>query len=129
MNFITNKKQQRDSSIEFGCKHPHRRRSFFDRPDLSRRAFFQLAGAGLTGSYLLPRTPQRRRLARSSIPGSRRRNSAKSVIFIHLTGAMSHVDTFDLKVTNGVTPDDVQPDDVRQRELADGRCCRSWERT
>jgi hypothetical protein len=32
MNFVTNKKQQRDSSVEFGHKYPHRFRSFVDRP-------------------------------------------------------------------------------------------------
>jgi hypothetical protein len=107
MNFITKKKQQRDSSVEFGCSFPHRRRSFADRPDLSRRAFFQLAGAGITGSYLLPR------LAASTAPvvnsGMKTQNSAKNVIFIHLLGAMSHVDTLDLKVTNGVTPTSFNP--------------------
>ncbi len=110
MNFITNKKQQRDSSVEFGHKYPHRFRSFIDRPDISRRAFFQLAGAGLTGSYLLPR-------ARAAAPavvnsGMTTQNSAKNVIFIHLIGAMSHVDTLDLKFVSGVQPDSFNPTTV-----------------
>jgi hypothetical protein len=110
MNFLTNKKQQRDSSVEFGHKFPHRFRSFTDRPDYSRRAFFQLAGAGLTGSFLLPR------LKAASGPvvnsGMVTQRTAKKVIFIHLTGAVSHVDTFDFKVTNGVTPTAFEPNSV-----------------
>jgi hypothetical protein len=62
--------------------------------------FFQLASAGITGSFLLPRL-------RAAAPGSvlnsgmKTANMAKNVIFIHLTGAMSHVDTLDLKTANG----------------------------
>ena len=98
-NIITKHAQLPDSSVEFARKYPHRRRSFIDRPDPTRRAFFRLA-AGLTGSFLLPR-------ARAATPGSvvnsgmQTANTAKNVIFIHLTGAMSHVDTFDLKTANG----------------------------
>lgn len=106
-NFLTNKAKLPDSSVDFCCKFPHRRRSFFDRPDLSRRAFFQLAGAGITGSYLLPRA----KAATGPIvnSGMKTQNSAKNVIFIHLTGAMSHVDTLDFKFTNGVTPASFNP--------------------
>ena len=39
-------------------------------------------------------------------------NTAKNVIFVHLTGAVSHVDTFDFKVTNGVTPASFEPNSV-----------------
>src|SRR3990167_8235717 len=102
MNFITNKKQQRDSSVEFGHQYPHRYRSFLDRPDYSRRAFFKLGAAGLTGSFLLPRLKAATGPVLNS--GMQTQNSAKKVIFIHLTGAISHVDTLDFKVTNGVTP-------------------------
>ena len=108
MNFITKNKKQRDSSIDFCCKFPHRRRSFFDRPDLSRRAFFQLAGAGITGSYLLPHA-KAATAGQVLNSGMKTQNSAKNVIFIHLTGAMSHVDTLDLKFTNGVTPASFNP--------------------
>ncbi|MEO8098910.1 MAG: DUF1501 domain-containing protein [Acidobacteriota bacterium] len=111
MNYITNKKKQRDSSVEFCRLHPHRFRSFLDRPDISRRAFFQLAGAGLTGSFLLPRASA---VTAGQVlnSGMLTQNSAKKVIFIHLTGAMSHVDTLDFKVTNGVTPDTFAPNTV-----------------
>ena len=106
-HFLTNKAKQRDSSEEFAQKYPHRLRSFADRPDVSRRAFFQLAAAGVTGSYLLPR------LGAATGPivnsGMQTQGSAKNVIFIHLTGAMSHVDTLDLKVTDGVTPTSFNP--------------------
>ena len=36
-------------------------------------------------------------------------NKAKNVIFILLTGAISHTDTFDLKMASGVTPSNFQP--------------------
>jgi len=36
-------------------------------------------------------------------------NKAKNVIFILMTGAPSHTDTFDLKMVNGVTPTKFAP--------------------
>src|SRR5207302_5563950 len=39
-------------------------------------------------------------------------NKAKNVIFILLAGAISHTDTFDLKVVNGVTPTNFDPTTV-----------------
>jgi hypothetical protein len=44
--------------------------------------------------------------------GMKTQNTAKKVLFIHLTGAVSHVDTFDFKVTNGVTPASFAPNSV-----------------
>ncbi len=105
-NILTRKAKQRDSSEEFNRKFPHRHRSFLDRPQFTRRGFFELAAAGLTGSYLLPSLRAAAPVVNS---GKQTQNSAKNVIFIHLTGAMSHVDTLDLKVTNGVTPAEFTP--------------------
>ena len=66
---------------------------FFRRPHLSRRHFFQLIGAGVTGAMLVdPRTA----LA-ADAPQVTPQNKAKNVIFILLTGAPSHTDTFDFK--------------------------------
>lgn len=55
---------------------------------LSRRAFFQSASAALGGYFLLPGN---RAMAATA-------GRAKNCIFILLSGAPSHVDTFDLKV-------------------------------
>ncbi len=91
-----------DKFNKFVNKYPHDHRTFFNRPHITRRGFFEIAGAGVTASYLSvnralgctvetsqPVTPQ---------------NKAKNVIFILLAGAPSHTDTFDLKVLNGTTP-------------------------
>ena len=110
-NIITKHAQLPDASVEFARKYPHRRRSFIDRPDPTRRAFFQLAAAGITGSFLLPRL-------RAAAPGSvlnsgmKTANTAKNVIFIHLTGAVSHVDTLDLKSAAGSDSNVLQPTTV-----------------
>ena len=42
-----------DPAEKFSRQYPHHHHAYFNRPDFSRRRFFQLAGAGLTGSYLL----------------------------------------------------------------------------
>jgi hypothetical protein len=77
------------------------RKPFFNRPHWTRRQFFQIAGTGLTGSYLAQRYA---RAAEITPSGVTTQNTAKNVIFILLAGAPSHTDTFDLKVINGVTP-------------------------
>jgi hypothetical protein len=88
-------------------KHPHHHKTFFARPDVTRRRFFEILGAGVTGSYLLPRLHADTGVITSS--GAATQNTAKNVIFILLTGAISHTDTFDLKVVNSVTPTNFQP--------------------
>jgi len=88
-------------------KYPHLHRPFFQRPDISRRNFFRLAGAGVSGSYLAGRA-----LAASSVDtnqGMTTKNTAKNVIFVLLTGAISAWDSFDLKVINGATPAAMDP--------------------
>src|ERR1051326_7683744 len=92
---------------KFFERHPYRHQTFFERPDISRRRFFEVLGAGVTGSYLLPRLHAAEGDARAA--GVATQNKAKNVIFIRLTGAISHTDTFDLKVVNGVTPSNFQP--------------------
>ncbi len=101
---------RKDKSEEFARKYPHHHQTFFSRPHWTRRQFFQVAGAGLAGSYLA-------RKAMASSPeitaqGVQTKGTAKNCIFILLTGAISTVDTFDLKVTNGVTPSDFNPTSV-----------------
>jgi hypothetical protein len=77
--------------------------TFFNRPHFTRRRFFEVAGAGVVGSYLVGKTAK---ADTSTQPGAVTQNKAKNVIFILLAGAPSHSDTFDLKVLNGVTPTD-----------------------
>jgi hypothetical protein len=81
----------------------------FNRPHWTRRQFFQIAGTSLLGSYLVERYARAAELAQSSVSTQ---NTARNVIFILLAGAPSHVDTFDLKVVNGVTPDGFAPANI-----------------
>lgn len=102
---------ERERVERFLQRHPHHHLTFFSRPYVNRRQFFQIVGAGITGSFLLPR------LGRAQTPvttsqGATTQNTAKNVIFILLAGAISHTDTFDLKVVNGVTPANFQPTTV-----------------
>ena len=46
---------ERDTVERFLKNHPHHHQTFFARPYVSRRQFFEILGAGVTGSYLLPR--------------------------------------------------------------------------
>jgi hypothetical protein len=110
MYFVKNKAKLPDPSVEFQRKypHPHYRIPMVGRPDLSRRTFFGLA-AGLTGSFLAPRASASNVVVNS---GKATKGTAKNVIFVHLLGAMSHVDTFDLKEINGTTPTTFSPTNV-----------------
>lgn len=74
---------------------------FFERPHLSRRQFFSLAGAGVTVAALPPAL--RAAEVMQCLPAATL-NRARTCIFVLLSGAPSHVDTFDLKIVNGVTP-------------------------
>src|SRR5579862_3182357 len=103
----------------FVSKWPHQHKAFFNRPHYTRRRFFEVAGAGLVGSYLLDQalvgkanaqqctSPQQVNVQQVSTHGT-----AKNVIFILLAGAISHTDTFDLKVVNGTTPSNFAPTTV-----------------
>lgn len=64
---------------------------FWSRPALDRRVFFRHAGAALAGSFFLPGiTPASAAHAASA-------GRARNVVFVLLAGAISHVDSFDLK--------------------------------
>ncbi len=86
---------------KFVEKYPQPHRNFFERPHLSRRNFFSLAGAGITASFLGGRLGAQDIAAQSQVTPI---NKAKNVIFILLAGAASHTDTFDLKEVAGTTP-------------------------
>lgn len=86
---------EQDRFRQFVSKYPHSHTPFFHRPHASRRHFFQLLGAGVTGSMLLrPKTAAAADITASPVTTQ---NKAKNVIFILLTGAPSHTDTFDFK--------------------------------
>lgn len=88
-------------------KYPHPAKPHSERPHLSRRMFFQVAGAGLTASFLPRNLPASTLITTSG--NVTPLNMAKNVIYILLAGAPSHTDTFDLKVINGVTPATFKP--------------------
>jgi hypothetical protein len=92
---------------KFVEKYPHPHRPTVSRPHLSRRAFFEVAGAGIAGSFLMPKAAQ----ACTVQVGQQvtTQNKAKNVIYIQLAGAPSHTDMFDLKVVNGTTPSALTP--------------------
>ncbi len=80
-------------------------KTFFNRPHWTRRGFFQLA-AGVGGAFLGQRYAK---AAVVTASGQRTKGTAQNVIFILLNGAPSQIDTFDLKVVNGVTPTTFNP--------------------
>jgi hypothetical protein len=96
-----------DKFNKFVKKYPHPHRSFFNRPHITRRGFFEIAGAGVVGSYLTAASAQGCTAQVSQQVTTQ--NKAKNVIFILLSGAPSHTDMFDLKVLNGTTPSAFSP--------------------
>lgn len=69
----------------------------------NRRNFLQIASAGLGHAWLAHKAQAQSqvRIDKLNVPLL---NKAKNCIFILLGGAPSHVDTFDLKLVDGVTP-------------------------
>ena len=98
--------QGQEKFDKFVKQNPHDHRTFFQRPHWTRRQFFQLAGAGVTGSFLIQRA---RAAVQETTQPVTTINKAKNVIFILLGGAPSHTDMFDLKMVNGVTPSNFNP--------------------
>jgi hypothetical protein len=94
--------------------HPHI--PFFRRPFATRREFFRLLGAGVSGSFLASNAQAE--LIRSQDVTTK--NTAKNVIFILLTGAPSHVDTFDFKFMDGVTPAAFRPETIKGMQFNTG---------
>jgi len=92
-------------------RYPHDHTHFWRRPLSSRRQFFQLLGAGVSGCFLWPP----RSLTQTptwTAAGVKVQGRARQAIFILLAGAPSHTDLFDLKVLAGVTPNNFQPEDL-----------------
>src|ERR1035438_2913197 len=115
---------------KFNCyckKHGYNNKTFFNRPHWTRRRFFQMAGAGVTGAFLAQKYAKASAVVTNS--GATTKNTAKNCIFILLAGAPSHTDTFDLKFIPGVTPDSFAPTTIngilRSEERRVGKECRS----
>jgi len=98
-------------------KYPHPVATFSQKPHLSRRRFLNLAGAGVTASWLAPSLPSAPVINSTSVTTQ---NKAKNVIFILLAGAPSHTDTFDFKCVNGVTPTAFAPDPMNGVAFPEG---------
>jgi hypothetical protein len=108
-------KQQFDRCGIKKLRHDHL--TFFQRPHWTRRQFFEVLGAGVTGSFLVKRAGAAvKETAQQVTPV----NKAKNTIFILMTGAPSHTDMFDLKVLNGTTPGNFNPASVSGVEWPTG---------
>jgi hypothetical protein len=72
-------------------------------PALGRREFFKLTSAGLSGMFLSSALKTDAAAKTAAAPNLI--NRARNCIFILMTGAPSHADTFDLKVGSWTPPD------------------------
>lgn len=91
------------------AKHPHSHEFFFSRPHWNRRGFFKMLGAGLTASVLTERPALGEVVSRT---GQQTINRAKNVVMLLLSGAPSHVDTFDFKESPGAPLDLLKPETI-----------------
>ena len=105
---MSHSKEQEACNCNFK-KYGYHNKTFFNRPHWTRRQFFQVAGAGVTVSFL---SRKYARAADVTSSGAPTKNTAQNVIFILLAGAPSHVDTFDLKYLQGTTPASFAPTTV-----------------
>src|SRR5438876_6255421 len=90
------------------ARFPHDHTFFYNRPHWTRRSFFQVLGAGVSGSFLA-QNMKAQVLTQESVSTA---NKAKNCIFILLAGAPSHTDTFDLKMIPGTTPATFNPTQI-----------------
>jgi len=109
MKKLSHSKEQEACNC-FWNKYGYHHQTFFNRPHWTRRQFFQVAGAGVTASFLGERYARAQAVTTNS--GAQTQNTATNVIFILLAGAPSHTDTFDLKVIDGTTPASFNPETV-----------------
>ena len=85
--------------------------ALFGGPMFGRRDFFKIAGTGVTGFFLSPLIPETVLAGTAQSYEAHLVGKARSCIFIHMQGAPSHVDTFDLKV-GPWTPADFAPETI-----------------
>jgi len=90
-------------------KYGYNGKTFFNRPHWTRRQFFQLAGSGITASFLSQRYARAQAVTTSN---AQTKNTATNCIFILLAGAPSHTDLFDFKNVSGTTPASFAPETV-----------------
>ncbi|MCU1327800.1 MAG: hypothetical protein JWN34_3170 [Bryobacterales bacterium] len=98
-------------------RRPHPVQIYSEKPHLSRRNFLNMAGAGVTASWLAPKLSAGTVIKSTPVTT---KNKAKNVIFILLTGAPSHTDTFDLKVLNAITPSTFNPATINGLDFPTG---------
>jgi len=94
-----------EKNSKLAASYPSHHIPFYARPHVSRRNFFGLT-AGLAGG-MLASTNLNAQVVQA--PQASLKNTAKNVVFILLTGAPSHTDTFDLKMIDGTTPKTFNP--------------------
>ena len=87
------------------------RMSNFDRPHMTRRHLFHLAGAGVTMGWLAQRVSAQAGSCQV-VANVTTQNTAKNVVFILLTGAPSNIDTFDYKQTPDTPLNLLKPESV-----------------
>ncbi len=95
---------------------PKYRQSFLGGMDLNRREFFKLASLGLSG-YFFSKVAKPMEVLAQTKP--KLENTARNCIYIHLDGAPSHTDTFDLK-EGSWTPKDFAPTTIGQLRWPQG---------
>ncbi len=93
-------------------RRPHRHYTLGEKPHVSRRFFFELAGAGLVCSFMEERSLAQSAPRVETLANVTTQNSAKNVIFILLAGAPSHTDTFDYKRSADTPLDLLKPETV-----------------
>ena len=108
--------EQEESRTEESAQTERREggfRGLFGGRMAGRREFFRVAGTGVMGSFLVPSLREQVLAAggQSRVP-AQIVDRARNCIFVHLQGAASHVDTFDLKV-GPWTPSDFAPETIR----------------
>ena len=103
--------EQEKINREFS-RRPWTNQTFFNRPHWTRRGFFEVLGAGVTGAFLTRKYAKAAEISRYGAGSGSPKGTAKNVIFILLNGAPSHTDTFDLKMVQGVTPATFTPDTI-----------------
>jgi len=106
---------EQEKVTQYFNKYGWTHKTFFNRPHWTRRRFFEIVGAGVTGSFLAERYA---RAAEVTSQGMPTKNTATNVIFILLAGAPSHIDTFDFKMVNGVTPSTFAPATLNNGTMA-----------
>jgi len=109
---MTKEQEQANAYFQkYGWNH----KTFFNRPHWTRRRFFEVLGAGVTGSFLAHRS-----LMAETAGAGATKGTAQNVIFLLLAGAPSHTDTFDLKMVNGVTPTSFNPASINGAQFPTG---------